>query len=142
MAGRSRQEFFEFLDYLGEKSLIPQNTATGRKAAATKVFTMLSDEEANDVTAIDIDDVLVRFQNKHRGKYTPESLQSYRSRLRNSLSEFAEYCENPLSFKPRRRLKIVKARLADQEKEQGRVEGKEAKRTVEVASAPSIQISP
>jgi len=73
---------------------------------------VLSDAEIADVTNIDIDEVMVRFENLNRGKYTTESLQSYRSRLRNSLSEFYDYCNDPLSFKPRRRLKLASAKRA------------------------------
>lgn len=105
--GRTKRDFTDFLGYLGEKGLIPQNTAVGRKAAAHKVFAILSESESSDMTKLDIDEVMVRFENLNRGKYTTDSLRSYRSRLRNSLQEFAEYCENPLSFRPRRRVKAI-----------------------------------
>jgi hypothetical protein len=105
--GKTKQDFIEFLDYLGQKGLVPSNTAVGRKAAAQKVFAVLSSEEALDMTKVDIDEVMHRFENLNRGKYTTDSLRSYQSRLRNSLQEFADFCDNPLSFKPKRRLKVV-----------------------------------
>ena len=105
--GRSLQDFMEFLVSLGEKGLIPQNTAIGRRAAAQKVFAVLNAVESQDMTQIDIDEVMVRFANLNRGKYTPDSLRSYQSRLRNALVEFAEFCDNPLSFRPRRRIKGI-----------------------------------
>ena len=58
---RSRADFLRFLDYLGEKGLIPSGTAASRKATANKVTAILSDEEAADVTALDLDEVMMRF---------------------------------------------------------------------------------
>ena len=117
--GRSLQDFMNFISSLGEKGLIPQNTAGGRKAAAQKVFAVLNESELTDITKVDIDDVMVRFANKNRGKYTPDSLRSYQSRLRSSQIEFAEYCENPLSFRPKRRLKMTSVKKSKLEMPNG-----------------------
>jgi hypothetical protein len=98
--GRSKADLLKFLDNMGRKGMIPANTASARKAAANKVLATLSEEEVQDVTAIDVDETIRRFGNRFRAEYTPESLQSYASRLRSSIDDFKRHCDNPLNFKP------------------------------------------
>ncbi|MCA1654486.1 MAG: hypothetical protein ABR588_00685 [Sphingomicrobium sp.] len=100
MTKRSREALQEFLDYLGDKGLMAKATAHARKAAANKILGILSEEEASDVTAIDLDDVIHRFSNLHGKKYTPQSLVTYKSRLRSALDDFDAYIANPLAFRP------------------------------------------
>jgi hypothetical protein len=146
MGGRTKQDFIDFLAYLGEKGLIPQNTAIGRKAAAIKVFSVLSDAECADMTKLDIDEVMVRFENRNRGKYTTDSLRSYQSRLRNSLQEFSDYCENPLSFRPRRRSKSNVIKKNKPEQNSGSFDEQETSATqaqsVQPPPRPAVQILP
>jgi hypothetical protein len=102
---RSRDDFIRFLEYLGEKGLVPQATASARRTAAYKVLSVLSDDEAQDIIDLDVDHVMSRFDNLNPHQYTPESLQSYRSRLKTALSDFRAYAENPVSFKPNGKVK-------------------------------------
>ncbi|ABF51997.1 hypothetical protein Sala_0274 [Sphingopyxis alaskensis RB2256] len=97
---RSRDDFIRFLDYLGEKGLIARATASARRTAVAKVLAVLSDDEAEDVTNLDIDHVMGRFDNLNPHQYTPDSLQTYRSRLKTALEDFRSYSENPVSFRP------------------------------------------
>lgn len=97
---RSRDDFIRFLEYLGNKGMVTQATASARRTAAFKVLAVLSDEEALDVIDLDIEHVMSRFDNLNPHQYTPESLQSYRSRLKTALSDFRAYSENPVSFRP------------------------------------------
>ncbi|HEX3536259.1 MAG TPA: hypothetical protein VHU15_05795 [Stellaceae bacterium] len=97
---QSREALVEFLDYLADKGLMAKNTAHGRKAAVTKVLSVLEPSEANNVTTVDIDDVVRRFGNLHGKKYTPGSLGTYKSRLRSALDDFQSYLNNPLAFRP------------------------------------------
>jgi hypothetical protein len=97
---RSREALQEFLSYLGDRGLMAKATAHARKAAASKILGVLSDDEAQDVTAIDLDDTITRFSNLHGKKYTPQSLVTYKSRLRSALDDFDAYLVNPLAFRP------------------------------------------
>lgn len=99
-ANRNSAAFLQFLDYLGQKGLIPTATAASRKATANKVLAILSQEEAADVLALDLDEVMQRFQNLNAQNYTPESLQTYRSRMRTAFEDFRAYCQSPHTFKP------------------------------------------
>ena len=97
---RSREALADFHDYLAEKGLMEKNTAQSRKAAVTKVLGILDGVEAADVTSLDLEDVISRFQRLHGRDYTPASLTSYKSRLRSALDDFASYLSNPLAFRP------------------------------------------
>lgn len=102
MAGkRSRQDLLDFLDYLAAKGLMAKATAASRKAAVGKVLGVLPEEEAQDVTKLDLDDVMSRFQYLEGKGYTPSSLSSYLSRVKSAVDDFEGYLENPLGFKPR-----------------------------------------
>ncbi|MEL6385736.1 MAG: hypothetical protein AAFR00_00160 [Pseudomonadota bacterium] len=97
---RSLKGFLTFLDYLGDKGLLNPSTAATRKASANKIFAILSDEEAQDVLALNLDEVMVRFHNLQGQNYSPGSIQTYQSRVKSSLEDFKSYIDNPLGFKP------------------------------------------
>lgn len=97
---RSREELLNFLDYLAEKGLMSPVTARSRKASANRVLSILSDEEAADITNLDIDQIMARFSNLEGRKYTPESLMTYKSRVKSAVEDFGAYLSNPLSFRP------------------------------------------
>ena len=99
-ANRSREALLDFLRYLADKGLIAKATANARRATASKVLGILSDEEAQDVTLLDLNDVMSRFQNLEGKGYTPGSLATYRGRIRSAVDDFENYLKNPLGFKP------------------------------------------
>lgn len=99
MGQRSRAELFRFLDYVRAKGLMSPNTVEAWKASSNKVLSILDEEEAEDVTKLDLDEVVLRFNNLHGQKYTPESLRSYKSRTKSAIEDFSRYLENPLAFK-------------------------------------------
>jgi hypothetical protein len=100
MADRSRTALLEFLDYLAAKGLMAKATVAARKAASTQILGILESEEAADVTVLDLDQVVHRFQNLHGKKYTPQSLTTYKSRVKAAIDDFASYSVNPLAFRP------------------------------------------
>ena len=97
---RSRQKLLEFLDYLADKGLMNRTTIIARRVAVTKVLGILPDEEASDVTKLDLENVMVRFQNLEGKKYTPGSLSTYLSRVKSAIDDFRSYLDNPLGFRP------------------------------------------
>ena len=97
---RTRHDFLSFLDWMSEKGLMAKGTASARKAAASKVLGILSDDEAQDVTLLDVDDVMRRFTNLEGRSYTPGSLTTYLSRVRSALDDFKLYLDKPLNFRP------------------------------------------
>jgi hypothetical protein len=115
--GRSKSDLLKFLDYLAEKGLMPAATAASRKASANKMLAVLSEEETQDVTALNMDDVALRFHNKSGQQYTPGSIQTYKSRVGSAIDDFRAYLENPLGFrsssKPRQRQRSSKEKTFD-----------------------------
>jgi hypothetical protein len=97
---KSREAAIQFLEYLEKKGLMAPATAQARKAALNMVLGILEPQEAQDVTSINLDDVMARFQNLQGKSYTPDSLRAYKSRVKSALNDFASYLENPLAFKP------------------------------------------
>ena len=97
---RSRDSLFDFLDYLANKGLMAKTTIAARKASASKVLGVLSEDEATDVINIDLDDVMNRFQNLKGKNYKPGSLNTYQSRTKSALDDFATYLQNPMGFRP------------------------------------------
>ena len=100
MSDRSRSALIEFLDYLGSKGLMAKATVAARKAASSQILGILDEDEVRDVTAIDLDLVVNRFQIRHGKNYTPQSLTTYKSRVRAAIDDFGAYLANPLAFKP------------------------------------------
>ena len=100
MADRSRTALLEFLDYLAAKGLMAKATVAARKAAASQILGILESDEASDVTVLDLDQIVHRFQNLHGKKYTPQSLTTYKSRVKAAIDDFASYSTNPLAFRP------------------------------------------
>jgi hypothetical protein len=135
---RSRQKLLEFLDYLGNKGLMAGATVATRKAAATKVLGILSDEEAADVTTLDLDDVMSRFQNLEGKNYTPGSLNTYLSRLRSAVDDFSAYLENPLGFKPSVQSRERRAKSDNNKKEDTKSVEASSATTERPAQKPSI----
>ncbi len=97
---RTRQDFIEFLDWLSDRGLMPKATVAARRAAVNRVLSVLTDEEAQDVTKLDLDKVMRQFTNLEGKGYTPGSLTTYLSRTRSALEDFVSYLDNPLSFRP------------------------------------------
>lgn len=97
---RSREALAEFLDYLANKGLMARATAQARKAAASNILGILEPNEAADVTTLDVEDVVARFQRLHGTRYAPQSLTTYKSRLRSAIEDFTSYLANPLGFRP------------------------------------------
>lgn len=107
---RSRAALIKFLDFMANKGLAPANTVNARKAAANKILGILNDEEASDISNLDLASLMARFSNLNGHDYTPASLTTYQSRLKSSIEDFFAYQENPLTFKPsgKQREKAVK----------------------------------
>lgn len=139
---RSKQDFLDFLDWMSEKGLMAKNTVATRKAAAGKVLGILSDDEAADVTTLNLDDVMRRFTNLEGKGYTPGSLTTYLSRLRSALDDFKLYLDNPMNFRPGVQPRERRKTDARKEAAPPAMNGKGASTTVLAPNALSIPIRP
>ena len=123
MSDLSRNALLAFIDYLSTKGLMNRTTASARKAAANRVLSVLDDAEASDVSQIDLDDVMTRFHHLEGAKFTPESLSTYKSRLKSAIEDFLRYQRDPMNFKP-------------SGQSSGRRNGTDRSRTADVSMAP------
>ena len=119
----SRKSLLAFLDYLGDKGMIKQATVSARKAAASAILGILDEEEASDVRKLDVDDLMQRFSNLQGAKFTPGSLQTYKSRFNSALDDFLRYRSDPLNFKPAISARAARSKPKVANKESGRASG-------------------
>ncbi len=96
----SRRALMEFFGYMATKGLGNSNTISARKAAANKMLSILDASEASDLRKVDLEQVSARFFNLHGKDFTPESMVTYKSRLKSGIDDFLSYTTNPSSFKP------------------------------------------
>lgn len=97
---RSVEAILEFQQYQADKGLLAKATAQSRKAALGKVLGILAPDEAEDVTKLNVDEVMMRFSNLEGKSYKPQSLQVYKSRVLSAINDFENYLDNPLGFRP------------------------------------------
>jgi hypothetical protein len=112
-ATNTPSDLLAFLDYLATKGLMNNVTASGRKAAVKAFFGVLDDTETADVTALDLDEVAMRFLNKRGAALKPDSVKVYKSRVASAIADFKKYRADPLNFKvgvtPKPSTKVNKA---------------------------------
>ncbi len=92
-----------FLDYVGEKGLVNQGTAKAYRITSREILSTVEGEEtweSVDLRGLDVDDLLARFATKAGMRYTPKSLQTYRSRFRKALGLYIEYLQDPGGWRP------------------------------------------
>ena len=91
----------EFWKWAPQKGLINSNTAQAIRVACAKVLGVLDNWETLDVAALDTEDVFSRFVKLNRNDFTPDSLQTYKSRFQRGLEMFLEYSKNPAGWRPK-----------------------------------------
>jgi hypothetical protein len=97
----SKNEFFQFLDYVSEQNLIRFETVRGWRVAASKLMSVLSEAEEADIRTIDLDLAVHRVANRDPGSVSPRSLRTYQLRVAIALREFKRWREDPGSYQPR-----------------------------------------
>lgn len=97
----SKAALLQFLEFSARKGQINTNTAGGLKAAAARLLEDVSDDQ--DVRNIDIEGAALKYNNRHPGELSTESLRVYTQRLQRLISDFTQYLTDPLKYKPRSR---------------------------------------
>jgi hypothetical protein len=96
----SRDALNNFLDFAGEKGLLKKATAAARKISSSIVLGILDQNEAADLSKVNLDNVIQRHRNLTIGKFKPKTLATYESRTRIAVRDFLEYVNNPSAWKP------------------------------------------
>lgn len=105
----SRDDLFNFLDFAGEKGLLKKTTASARRDASKIILGILDDNEATDLSKVDLEKVIQRHRNLATGKIRPNTLAAYESRTRTAVSDFLQYVKNPAAWKPSTRQRAGRA---------------------------------
>lgn len=109
---KSVDGLMEFCEYLADKGLATRRTMENWRGAARTVFAAVEGGEdfgATDLADLDLDSYLTRFETLTRGKYKPDSLTAYGSRVRNAVDAYFEYIESgetPKLRKPNRQAAV------------------------------------
>ena len=87
--------------WAADKGLMNRNTAAGLSSACTRVLEVIGDDwEKTDVTALDVEELLIRFQNLKKKDFLPQVLVVYKQRFRKAVASYLEYLQNPGGWKP------------------------------------------
>jgi hypothetical protein len=117
--------------WAAEKGIMNRNSAGALRAACAQVLSVLENWEDLDVTSIDVEDVIRRFQNLRARDFNPASLHTYARRFRSAVDSFLQYSKNPSGWKPASRPIRVAA-------ENGGMSSKPSK----VKTEPEAHVSP
>jgi hypothetical protein len=96
--GYSADDLLEFLDHAGDKGLMPAATAQALVVATRNVLAILSDGEKADLSQLDLDAAIKRFNNKRAKDFNPSSLKEYGRRIRRAVELFLNWREDPANF--------------------------------------------
>lgn len=91
-------DLLEFIDHSANRGLMPVATAQALAVAARNVLGVLSEPERADLTQLDLDAVIRRFNNKRARDFNPSSLKEYGRRVHRAIDLFLQWRENPADF--------------------------------------------
>ncbi len=102
MAGNDYSEasFRDFMRQCVQLGLINPATLRSRKLAAEQLLVELKSHERNDLRLVDVEELCLRFHKLQDSTIRPESLDVYKSRLKDALTDFISWTDNPESFAP------------------------------------------
>src|SRR3989442_10203866 len=86
--------------WAAEKGLMNRNTANGVRSACAQVIGILDEKESADVTQIDVEAILKRFENLKAKEFKPAVLDTYKNRFRQAVASFRTYVKDPGTWKP------------------------------------------
>jgi len=97
----SEAAFHAFMRESAVSGLVKPSTARSRKLAAEQLLVELKSHEHTDLRLVDVDELCSRFHKLQDSTIRPESLDVYRSRLKDALADFINWTQDPGSFSPR-----------------------------------------
>jgi len=87
----------QFLSYCITKGLVNSNTGAGLKAAFTKIMEEFGPDD--ELTGVDVQSEVLRYNNRHPGALSPDTLLQYQKRVLTVLEEFQKYQASPTTYK-------------------------------------------
>lgn len=94
-----------FLDTTWKRGLVSRPNANAIKVGVREVLQHAEGEdwESKNVSGLDVEDVLRRFETLRAAKYTPGSLKTYRYRFRNAMTMYQGFLQDPGGWRPANR---------------------------------------
>jgi hypothetical protein len=89
------QQLVDHWNWAAEKGLMNKNTASGRRSACVQVLSILPDWQNVDVSQLNVEDILLRFQNLKKKDFRPNVLEVYKKRFKVALDSYLEYLRDP-----------------------------------------------
>ena len=100
MSDSSAQDVMNFLDFASHRGLMKKSSVQPIKTACNNIFAVLDESEYADVSTLDMEAVIQRYQNINSLKVRPETMHTYGQRVKYAVAEFLRYKENPANWKP------------------------------------------
>ncbi|MES2245179.1 MAG: hypothetical protein V4639_20140 [Pseudomonadota bacterium] len=97
MEAYTKSGALQFINYCIAKGLVNSNTGGGWKAAFSKIMEGFGPDD--DLTGVDVQSEVLRYNNRHPGLLSPDSLNQYQKRVLLVLQEFAKYVASPTTYK-------------------------------------------
>ncbi len=92
-------EVFNFLDYTVNKNFLNTNTAGSRKTACNNLFNVLDDDQkCVEYITKNLDSVVHRFSIKNKDKFTGQTIEVYKSRVKNTLDDFTAWSKDKAAW--------------------------------------------
>jgi hypothetical protein len=88
-----------FLDWAGEKGEMNASTAQALKSSAGKVVEASDDGLDTDISSLDVENLLSRWETKNKTKYKPDSLNTYKVRFRQAVAMYKAWLANDPDWK-------------------------------------------
>ena len=99
-ADYSESAFLDFIKHSVVTGILRPQVARARKQAAEQLLTQLKAHERADLRLLDVDDLAARFHKLQGSSVRPESLDLYRTRLKEGLVDFINWRSDPHTFTP------------------------------------------
>ncbi len=97
----SEASFTSFMRQCVVSGLVNPATLRARKLAAEQLFPELKPHERQDLRLVDVEELGARFHKLEDSSIRPESMAVYQSRLRDALTDFIAWSDDPENFAPR-----------------------------------------
>ena len=94
----SNDDLLDFLTHASDRGLIPAATASALAVAVRNVFGVLTEDERQDVSHLDLAGVIKRFTNKRARDFNPSSLTEYGRRVQRAIDLYEKWRDDPANF--------------------------------------------
>jgi hypothetical protein len=130
----------EFLAWAGRTGELNPTTAGLLRSTANKILALDGDPNETDVTKIDADSMLQRWETLNRTRYTPGSLQTYKSRFNQAVAMYRAWLVNDPGWKDAGR--AAGAGMTSRANKTSTKKAKAKASNLKTAKAPTVEVSP